>query len=53
MLRQLMGMGPERPEPARMAARQLALRPSGSIGFESGARGRVHSLAVEAVRRGA
>jgi hypothetical protein len=53
MLRQLMGVGPERPESARMAARPLAHRSSGSIGFENGARGRVHSLAVEAARRGA
>jgi len=53
MLRQLMGIGPERPESARMAPRPIALSRSGSIGFESGAGGRVHSLAAEAARRGA
>jgi hypothetical protein len=52
MLRQLMGIGPERPEPARLAARRVAARPA-ALGFEGGSRGRVHSLAVEAARRGA
>jgi len=52
MLRQLMGMGPERPERARLAARRFAARRT-ALGFEAGSRGRVHSLVVEAARRGA